>query len=80
MHWEFNIGWFLGGIAISIIGLLMIKFHRAIADNLFGGMSSYDKVKIAGIIAIVLGFIIMCNLHSIILYFIFHLILPNQFP
>ena len=80
MQWTFSWGWFLGGIAISIAGLLIVKFHRIVADNLAGGVQSYDKVKLFGIGAIILGFILMSNLHSLLLYLIFHIIMPNQFP
>jgi hypothetical protein len=58
----------------------MVKFHRAIADNLAGGVQSYDKIKLWGVIAIIGGFVVMCNLHTLLFYFIFHLIMPNQFP
>lgn len=80
MQWSFSWGWFFGGIAIAIAGLLVTKFHRLIADNLTGGVQSYDKVKLFGIGAIILGFICMSNLHSLLLYLIFHIIMPNQFP
>ena len=80
MQWSFSWGWFFGGIAIAIAGLLIVKFHRVVADNLAGGVQSYDKVKLFGIIAIILGFILMSNLHSLILYLIFHILMPNQFP
>jgi len=80
MRWSFSIGWFFGGLGIIIAGILMIKFHRQIADNLASGVQSYGKVKLGGIIAIALGFIFMMNLHSSLLYLIFHIIMPEQFP
>jgi hypothetical protein len=80
MQWTFSWGWFFGGIAIAIAGLIMVKFHRQIADNLAGGIQSYDKIKLWGVVAVIGGFVIMANLHSLLLYFIFHLIMPNQFP
>ena len=80
MHWTFSIPWLVGGIAVIIAGILIVKFHRVISDNLASGVSSYDKMKLFGIIAIVVGFIMATNLHSTILYFIFHIIMPSQFP
>ena len=80
MHWSFSWGWFFGGIAMVIAGVLIVKFHRAVANNLAHGVQSYDKVNLFGIIAIILGMIFMSNLHSLLLYFIFHLIMPNRFP
>ena len=51
-----------------------------IADEFLGGVSKYDKVKLVGIIIAIFGFICMANLHTLLLYFIFHLIMPNAFP
>ncbi|MBR6134854.1 hypothetical protein IKQ38_05260 [Candidatus Saccharibacteria bacterium] len=80
MHWTFDWGWCLGGIAVLVAGALIVKFHQAIANNLASGVASYDKVKLFGILACVLGVVFISNMHSVILYFIFHLIMPNQFP
>ena len=79
MQWTFSWGWFFGGIAIAIAGLIMVKFHRQIADNLAGGIQSYDKIKLWGVVAVVGGFIVMANLHTLLLAFILHLIMPGQF-
>ena len=85
-----NMGWpallsILAGVGVAtvfgfIAGVLIVKFHRAVANNLAHGVQSYDKVTLFGIIAIILGMIFMSNLHSLLLYFIFHLIMPNRFP
>lgn len=80
MQWTFDWGWFFGGLVISIAGILMVRFHRQIADNLAGGVQSYDKVKLWGVVATIGGFIVASNLHSTILYLIFHFIMPAQFP
>ncbi|MCQ2570629.1 MAG: hypothetical protein MJ154_00020 [Candidatus Saccharibacteria bacterium] len=80
MQWTFEWGWFFGGIAITIAGLLIVKFHRPIADNLAGGVMNYDKVKLWGVVATVGGFIVASNLHTTLLYLIFHLLMPSQFP
>lgn len=80
MQWTFSIGWLFGGLAISVVGGLIVVFYRQIADEFFGGVTKYDKVKLWGIIIAILGFICMANLHSLLLYFIFHLIMPSVFP
>ena len=67
MNWNFSIGWFFLGVVIVIIGTLMVVFYRPISDNFVHGVSSYDKVKFWGIIAILLGLLIMANLHTAIL-------------
>lgn len=80
MQWEFSWGWFLLGIFVLVAGLLVLKYHRWIGDNMAGGVTSYDKIKIAGIVACIVGMVFMSNLHSLILYFIMHLIAPTRFP
>jgi hypothetical protein len=80
MNWEFSWGWFFGGFALVIAGILTVKFHQAIGNNIAHGVQDYDKVKLAGILACVLGFLFISNLHTLLLYFIFHLLMPNQFP
>jgi len=78
MQWSFEWGWFFGGIAISIAGLLTVRFHRQIADNLASGVRSYEKIKLWGVVAIIGGFICMANLHTLILYFLLSLIMPGK--
>jgi hypothetical protein len=77
MHRTFDLGWFFGGIAIAAAGILIVKFHRLIADNLASGIQSYNKVKLFGVVTTVLGFIIMANLHSFLLSLLVRLIFPN---
>jgi hypothetical protein len=78
MQWSFSWGWFFGGIAIAVAGLLMVRFHRQIADNLANGVSSYDKIKLWGVVAIIGGFVCMANLHTLILAFIISLFMPGK--
>lgn len=67
MSYEFSIGWLIGGLAITIVGGLIVVFYRQIADNFVNGVSSYDKVKLFGVITIVVGLICTANLHTLIL-------------
>ena len=69
-----NIGTFFIGLLIFIAGGTIVIFHRQIGDNLASGISSYDKVKLTGVIIAILGFIVMVNLHAIILNGIINLI------
>ena len=74
MDWNFSIGWFLIGLGILIAGGLIVFYHQKIADNFVNGVSSYDKVKLVGIIISILGLVIMANLHTLILSAIVNLV------
>lgn len=62
MDFTFSFGWMFGGIGIIIAGGLVVIFYRQIAENLANGVSSYEKVKLFGIITIVIGFLLATNL------------------
>ena len=73
MEYEFSIAWLFGGLAIAVAGGLIVIFYKQIADNLVNGVSSYDKVKLTGVITAIVGLICMANLHTFILQFIVNL-------
>lgn len=73
MDFTFNIGWMFGGLAITLVGGLIVVFYKQIADNLVSGVSSYDKVKLFGVITVVVGLLVASNLMSLILTGIFTL-------
>lgn len=73
MDWTFDLGWFIGGLVILIAGGLIVVFYRQIAENLANGVSSYDRVKLVGIITIIVGFLVTANLHTFFLNLIFNL-------
>ena len=75
----YNIGYLFGGIAILAAGILIVVFHQKIADNLAGGVNSYNKVKLFGLGACVLGIIFIANIHVFLLRFLLHIILPSKF-
>lgn len=79
MYWTFDWGWFLSGFVIMAIGVLIIRFHQQIANNLASGLASYDKVKLFGIICCAVGALFITNLHSTLIRLIMHLIMPNKF-
>jgi len=74
MDFNFSIGWLFGGLAITLAGGLIVVFYRQIAENLANGVSSYDKVKLFGIITIIIGLICTANLHIILLTLLFNLL------
>jgi hypothetical protein len=67
MDYEFSIGWMFGGLVVALAGGLIVIFYKQIADSLAGGVSSYEKVKLFGIVTIILGLLITSNLLPAIL-------------
>ena len=74
MDFTFDIGWMFGGLAIAAAGGAMVIFYRQIAENMANGVSSYEKVKLFGIITIVVGLLVATNLHTFLLGLIVNLI------
>ncbi|MBO7657372.1 hypothetical protein J6S55_01905 [Candidatus Saccharibacteria bacterium] len=72
MDFTFSIGWVIGGLLIAGAGGLVVVFYQKIADNLASGVSSYDKVKLFGVITIVVGLLVAMNLHTFILSLLVH--------
>lgn len=77
MDFTFDFGWMMGGIVITIIGGCVVVFYRQIAENLANGVSSYDRVKLFGVITIIVGLVVTANLHTMILSLLVHLITGN---
>ena len=67
MDYEFSIGWMFGGLVVALAGGLIVIFYKQIADGLASGVSSYEKVKLFGIVTIILGLLITSNLLPAIL-------------
>lgn len=67
MDWNFSIGWVIAGLVILIAGGAITVFYKPISDNFAHGISSYDRVKLVGIITSVVGLIVMTNLHTLLL-------------
>ena len=70
MDYQFNFGWMVAGLAITLAGALVVIFYRPIAENMANGVSSYEKVKLFGIIAVIIGLLTTSNL----LLFVFNLL------
>lgn len=73
MEYEFSIGWLFGGLAIALAGGLIVLFYKPIADNLVNGVQSYDKVKLFGVVTIIIGLICTANLHTFLLGWLINL-------
>ena len=74
---SFNLGAFIIGFIILTAGGACVLFYQKIADNIAHGVSSYDRVKLFGIITIAIGFLVMTNLYSVILGWLISLIFPG---
>jgi len=77
MEYTFSWGTFFVGILILLAGAGLTLWYRQIADNLGSGVSSYDRYRLAGLIACGLGLIVMLNLHTIVLGWIFSMFFGN---
>ena len=73
MDYTFSFGWMFAGIVIAVVGGLIVFFYRQIAENLANGVSSYDKVKLFGVITVIVGLLITANLHTFVLGLIVNL-------
>lgn len=68
--YQFSFGWMVAGLAITLAGALVVIFYRPIAENMANGVFSYEKVKLFGIIAVIIGLLTTSNL----LLFVFNLL------
>ena len=67
MDFTFSFGWMFGGLAIAAAGGAIVFFYRPIAENMVNGVSSYEKVKLFGVITIIVGLLVTMNLHIFVL-------------
>ena len=74
MDFEFSVGWMMAGLVIAAAGGAVVFFYKPIAENLANGVSSYERVKLFGIIMTVVGLLITANLHTLVLSLIIKLI------
>ena len=73
MEYEISLNAFFTGLIILVVGVLLLRFHAVVADNLANGVSSYDKVKLYALLTCGLGVIVMINLHATLLNWFFGL-------
>ncbi len=59
------------GIIVLIIGCALTLYYRPIADTMGSGIASYDRYRLVGLIACGVGFLVMLNLHSLLLGWFF---------
>lgn len=56
------------GMTILVVSGLLTAFYRPVADA-FGG--SYDRYKLYGLIGCGLGIVVMLNIHTVLLQWLF---------
>ena len=73
MTYETSLGSFFIGLVILVVGVLFVRFHQWIADNFGSGVASYERYKLYAFLTCGLGFIVMLNLHAMLLIWFFGL-------
>ena len=74
--YEFSISSFLIGLLILTAGVALMRWHQWVADNFGGGVSSYERYKLWALISCGVGFIVMVNLHVLILHWLVGWLFP----
>lgn len=64
----------MAGIIALILGLILTRYYKEIADNFGSGISSYSRYKLVGVIITVSGLVMIFNLHTIVLNLLAYLI------
>lgn len=72
--YEFSWMWFFVGILTIVAGVLFLRFYKQIADNMGSGVASYQRYKLVALGICGAGFIMMFNLHTMVIAFIANLI------
>ena len=75
--YEFSTGWFFMGLLILAIGIAFVRYYQWVADNFGGGAGSYERYKLFAFITCALGFIVMINLHTLILTSLVQALFPQ---
>jgi ABC-type multidrug transport system permease subunit len=55
------------GLVIAAAGTAIVANYQKISDYMLSGVSSYDRCKFWGIIIMVVGLLIMANIHTLLL-------------
>ena len=78
MEYTFSWSWFFIGILVFLASAALVVWYRPIADNFGSGVGSYDRFRMWGLIGCGIGFIMMLNLHTVILRLIFSQFFPGS--
>jgi hypothetical protein len=67
MAYEFSWFWFMIGMIIMACGAALVVWYQPVADNFGGGVGSYERYRLWGLIAVIGGFLVMLNIHTVFL-------------
>ena len=67
MGWSFSFGWMFAGLLVMVAGALIVIYYQKVAENFLNGVSDYEKTKLIGIITVIVGLILLTNLHTVLL-------------
>jgi len=70
---QFDWVWFFVGLGVVAIGVLILKYYNKIADAT--RLMTYTKWQLAGILTIVIGFLVALNVHVLLITSIVNLII-----
>ena len=65
--YEFSLTSLVWGIIILMVGVIFVRYYQWVADNFGGGVGSYERYRFLALATCGLGFIVMSNLHVVIL-------------
>ena len=78
MEYEFSWTWFGLGILLLLGSGAVVLWHRPIADNFGSGVSSYDRYRLWGLIGCGVSLLVMLNLHTNILTWVFGMLFGRE--
>ena len=67
MGWSFSFGWMFAGLLVMVAGALIAIYYQKVAESFLNGVTDYEKTKLIGIIVVIVGLILVTNLHTVLL-------------
>lgn len=67
MGWSFSFGWMFAGLLVMVAGALIVIYYQKVAESFLNGVTDYEKTKLIGIIVVIVGLILVTNLHTVLL-------------
>ena len=67
MGWSFSFGWMFAGLLVMVAGALIVIYYQKVAESFLNAVTDYEKTKLIGIIVVIVGLILVTNLHAVLL-------------
>ena len=74
--YTFSVSALVWGILIMALSAVFIRFHRKLADTFGGGVGSYERYKLWGLIGVGVGVLMMFNIPLFLLRLFFGIFFP----